>query len=224
MFDNHVGTMLIGYRSAKTCFDLFGNRKIVKDRHIAIVKFDNLFSFRSDQSHITFHFIVNIFIVYIDIFIGRIEEVAEECHCTAGFFKAQERKLWLFSLSVPDNFGDHIFPSFEQDFEFAIQFSHPLPFSNSTDDYAEVARLDAVYELFESGSFSSALDFGRNRDFVTEGDENQVSSGKGNLASQARTFGVDGFLDNLHQDLLSLFKYILYAAVLFRFRLVERLA
>ncbi|CUQ64818.1 Uncharacterised protein [Segatella copri] len=72
--------------------------------------------------------------------------------------------------------GDSILPSLHQDFQLSIELSDLLTLSHSADDNAAILWFDAVNELFESGAFFTAFNFRRDRNFITEWHEYQVSA------------------------------------------------
>ena len=118
----------------------------------------------------------------------------------------------MFAAACEFNFADGFFPSAEQDAQFGIEFRGAFVFSHRADDYAKAFRLDALYQLFESGAFGRRLDFCGDRDFVAEGHQHEKSSGEGEFGRESRSFGVDGFLDDLYEQLLSHLERVLDAA------------
>ena len=156
VLDDEVCTMFVVDNLAEARFDLFRHIEIVEDGHYACVSFHNFGLFRGNECNVLSYFVIDFFVVDVDVFVRGVEEVAQQSHHSACFFIYQLGTL--FGLLY---FNDGVFPSFEQYFHFSIQFGHSFSFGYCTYDDAEVFWPYAVDELFESCSLFSALDLGR---------------------------------------------------------------
>ena len=136
----------------------------------------------------------------MDAFKRGIEEVAKQSHGAAGLF-VNERRL-VGGVAVL-NLGHGSIPTREEDAQFLIEFGNTTSFGDGANDDTESFGLDAVHELLEARTLGIALDFGRNADLIGEGNEYEVTTGEGYFAGDARSFGRNGFFDDLHQHFLT---------------------
>ena len=194
--------------------DLLGDIKVVEDGKLSGVLFHDAHTLRGNQRHIVFHFVENIRVVDVDVFIRRVEQVPQHGYGPAGLLIRQFRQFG--SLLSPDK---SLFTPFEQHFEFGVQFGDPLSFGHRPHDNPEVFGLDALDELLQSCPLFAGFDFGGNRHLVLERHQHQETSGKRQFACEARPFRGNRFFDDLHQDFLSLLEDVLHAPVFFQVRL-----
>ena len=208
MLDYHVGTMAVVDRFAETRLNLFGYVEVVENWNFTRIEFYDVRFFRGYKRHVVFYFLINIFVVDVDVLITWVEQVSQKRYGTAGFFK---HKLGSFLRLLHLCYG--VLPALGKHLQLSIQFSHSLTFGYRSHNNSTVLRLNAMYKLLESCSLFSRLYFGRYRDLVAEWHKHKISSGKRDFACQSRTFGRNGFFYNLHQHLIAHFERSLYAAV-----------
>ena len=127
MLNVHVGSLLVGDGAAEAGLDLLRHREIVKDGHVALVEFDDTLAFGSDEPYIIFHLVIDSLVVDVDVFVGRIEEVAQKGNRSARFLITEEghtRAFLLLSfgcglcvlgvLAILHDASDSVFPSFNE--------------------------------------------------------------------------------------------------------------
>ena len=93
-----------------------------------------------------------------------------------------------------------------------VKFCDLLSLSHSADDNAHILGLDAEDELLETIALAAAFNFGRDGYLVAKGNQHEKTPGKRNFATEARPFGRDRFLDDLHKDFMSLSQCVLNAS------------
>ena len=127
MLNIHVGSLLVGDGAAETGLDVLRHREIVKDGHVAFVEFDDTLAFGSDEPYIIFHLVIDSLVVDVDVFVGRIEEVAQKGNRSARFLIAEEGHVGAFLLlsfgcrlcvlgvlAILHDASDSVFPSFNE--------------------------------------------------------------------------------------------------------------
>ena len=95
-------------------------------------------------------------VVDVDVLVGGIEKVAQECYDTA-FLLIDE--LWPLGGFL--HLGNGVLPPLVEDFEFRVEFGCSFAFSNCPHDDSAIAGLYALDDLLEPGSLFTAFDFGR---------------------------------------------------------------
>ena len=159
VLDNHVRPVLIGNRSAERSLDLLGYGEIVEDRDVAVVELDDVFTFRRDERHVVAYFFEDALVVDVNVFVRRIEEVAQEGYGAARFFVDEERQFAL--LLACFLYACHgIIPTPHENTQFRVEFGYALAFGHGAYDNAESLGLDALHELLEACALCAALDFG----------------------------------------------------------------
>ena len=139
MFDDEVCSALIRNGLSEGRFQLLGYGEIVEDGKLPGVQFYDVCPFRGDERNVILDFLEYFFVIYIDVLVRRVEQVAQHAYGTAGFFVYQ-----LGQFVVLLYFGNHVFPLSEQDFQFGVELGHSFTFGNGAYDYSEVFRLDAL--------------------------------------------------------------------------------
>ena len=147
----------------------------------------------------------------MDAIIGGIEEITKQCHRSAFLLKTELRKFRRLLY-----FRDGVFPTFEQHFQFCIEFCSALPFGHRADDDTEILRLDTLDQLFQTATLLTTLDLCRDGYAVVKGYQYQIAPCETEFARQARTFGVDRFLDNLDEEFLAYFQCVGNTPVFFQ--------
>ena len=219
VLDDEVGPMLVGNRLSERRLDLARNVKVVEDGQFALVSLDDVGPVGCDEFHVVAYLLEDVFIVDIDVLVGRVEEVAQQSHRAACLLCHQYGEvLGLHALA------HGLLPLSYQNLHLVVQFLDALFLGDGTDNDAEALGLDALDDLFEPCPFLARLDFARHIDLVTERHQHEVATREGELAGEARSLGADGFLDNLYQYLLSQLQGVLHAAVLGQVRLSRHLA
>ena len=204
--------MLIRYRATERRFNLFSHREIVKNRHVAFVELHNVFGFWCDQCDIVTHLFIDILVVDVDAGERRVEQISEESNGTARFLVDQCCFFQSISLLYV---GNGAFPAAFEDAQFLVKLSYATSFRYSADDDAKSLRFDAMDKLFETRALCIAFDFGGYTHLVGEGDEHQIAASKGNLTRETRTFGRDGFFDDLNKHFLPYGYGVLYLPIFF---------
>ena len=74
-------------------------------------------------------------------------------------------------------------------------------------------------ELFETGTLFATFDLGGYGHAVLKGNQHEVTAREAEFACQSWTLGIDGFLDDLHEQFLADFKCVGDASVLLQLRL-----
>ena len=201
--------MLVVYYFSETGLYLLCDIEIVKDRHIACVQLDDVCLFGGNQCNILFDLCKNVRIVYVDVFVRRIKQVAQQCYHSACLL-VNELRACLGLLY----FYNGILPTLQQDFQFGVELGNPFAFCNRADNHSKVFRLDALYQLLESCALFSAFNFRRNRNFIVEWNQDQVASREAQFGCQSRSLGRYGFFNYLYQHFVARFQYVLYCSFL----------
>ena len=214
VFDDEVSAVLVADGLTERGLDLSCHVEIVEDGQLALVQFDNLGHLRCYELDVVVDFVVDAGIVDVDVLIGGIEEVAQECYGAAGLLIAEAGQVFGFLGAC-----DGIFPALQQHHELAVQLCHALALGHRAHDDAEVLGLDLLDELFEACTLGAGLDLGADVYLVCEGHEHQEAAGEGDLTRQAGTLRGDGLLDDLYEKLLAQLQGVLHAAFLGQFGL-----
>ena len=212
VLNDEIGPVLVSDGATEGGLDLAGDREIVENGDIALVELDDVFRFGGNECDVVAHFFVDFPVVDVDAFKRGIEEVAKQSHGAAGLF-VNERRL-VGGVAVL-NLGHGSIPTREEDAQFLVELCHSPSFGYGANDDAETFGLDAVHELLETCSLGIAFDFSGDADLVGEGDEDEITTRKGDFAGDARSLGGNGFLDDLHQHFLADLDGVLNVAVFF---------
>ena len=154
MVDDEVGTTLVGHDASERGLDLLGDAEIVEYGEVARVELDHLFAVGSNQGDVVVYLAEDVFIVHIDRFVGRVEEVAQHGYGAAGLFE-DEQGRFVGTLNLANDF----LPAVHEDIQLGVEFCDALAFAGRAHDDAEILRFDALEELFESRPFFGRLDF-----------------------------------------------------------------
>ena len=197
VFDDEVSAMLIVHRFSEARLNLLSDVKVVKDRHITVVQFHNACLFRGNQRYVFLHLVEHLLVVDVDVLVRWVKQVAQKCYHSACLLVDELRScLCLLYLC------NGILPSLQEDFQFGVEFCHSLSLSHSPYNNAHVLGLDALDELFQSGSLFAAFNFRRNRNFIVEWYQDQVSACKTQFGRKSWPFGRYRFFHYLHQHFL----------------------
>ena len=139
VFDNQIGSALVGNGLSEGGFQLLGYSKIVEDGKLSFVQFHDVRPFRGDERHVVLDFVEYGFVIYIDVFVRRVEQVTQHTYRAAGFFMNQSRELVVLLY-----FSDHFFPMSKQDFQFQVELGHSFTFGYGAYNHTEIFRLDAL--------------------------------------------------------------------------------
>ena len=69
VLDYHVGTMAVVDRFAETRLNLFGYVEVVENWNFTRIEFYDVRFFRGYKRHVVFYFLINIFVVDVDVLI-----------------------------------------------------------------------------------------------------------------------------------------------------------
>ena len=106
------------------------------------------------MGNVVAYLIVCVVVVYVYGFVRRVEEVAQHSYGAAILFVDEHGGLVGFLY-----LDDGVIPLLDKDLHLCIELSHALTFGYGTYDDPEVLGLDALDELFESGTLFGRLDF-----------------------------------------------------------------
>ena len=205
--------MGIIHRLSETRLNLFRHIEIVKDRHFARVLFNDRYLIWSNKPHIALYLFEDLFVVHINILVAGIEKVAQHGNGSSGLLIYE-----LWSVLGLLHFHDGIHPTLIKDLQFRVEFCHPFSFRHGAYNDTAILRLDAVDELFESGSLFSALYLGRNIHLITKRYQHEIPACKTKFTGQSWSLCRNRLFDNLHQNLLANCQGLLYAAVFLQVR------
>ena len=192
--------------------------ELVEDGHLVGVEFHCVTAIGGYEAHIVVNLLEGVGTVDMDALHVSVEDVANLGHCSALFLIEQSRRGAILHL------GECIFPAFNQNFEFCVEFGGALTFGRGAHDYAKVLGLDALYEFPEPHSLGGVGDFLRHRNLVAQRCEHQESSCESDFGGQSRPFGRNGLFGNLDQQFLALGQHVIDRAVLVGVGLVLDLA
>ena len=173
VFNNEVCAALVVNGTSKTRLNLLGYVEIVENGHIAFVQLDNACFFWGNQRDVIMDLVVDLRIVNMDAVIGGVEQIAQQCNGSCLLFKDQ---LWTFCRLL--YLGDGVFPSFQEYFQFLVEFSSFLSFCNGSYDDAKILGLHALYQLLQSATLFSTFNFTRYRNLISKRYQYHVAPGK----------------------------------------------
>ena len=133
---------------------------------------------------------------------GIIEDVAQQCLQSVAFAEYFGGGGGIFQSA------DEVVPFFNQIPHVFIEFFDGDAFAHGSHDHTKIVWADAVGEVFESGFFFGVTNFPTDGDVIGEGDEDEVSSGDGDIASHFWSFVGDGLFDHLDQEWFAGLKYL----------------
>ena len=133
VLNDEIGAVLVVHCFAEPRLQLLRNVEVVEYGQLASVEFHYARLFRGYLRNIVSHGCAYLLIVYVDVLVGGIEQVAHHGHSPACFLKHQ---LWqLLTLLY---LGDGIVPSLHENFHFGVEFGNTLALSNGAYYHAEV--------------------------------------------------------------------------------------
>ena len=200
VLDDEVGAVLVGHGATERRLNLPGDGEIVENGYVSLVELDDVFRLGRDECNVVAHFFVDLLVVDMNTFKRGVEEVAKQSYRAAGFFVNKRGFVGRIAVLY---IRQGRFPTRKEDAQLLIEFCNTTSFGDGANDDTESFGLDAVHELLEARTLGIALDFGRNADLIGEGNEYEVTTGEGNFAGDARSFGRNGFFDDLHQHFLT---------------------
>ena len=147
VFNHQIGSLLDWNYFPERTLDLPGNLEMVEDRSLVLVEFDNLFLLRRNEADVFAYFIVDFFIVDVDVRKRIIQQIPEDGSRLAVFGKQQ---LDAFGLG---NFNERTFPFVDERHQFRVQNCGILAFCSGADDCSVIFGKYALYECFKSFLF-----------------------------------------------------------------------
>ena len=106
--DNEIGAVPVVDGLAKARFQLFGHIVVVENRQRAVIKFHDVLLLWCNQPKVVLDFLVDAAVIDVNAVVGRIEQVSEQCDCTAFLLKA-----YLWSLCRLLYLRDGFLPAFQ---------------------------------------------------------------------------------------------------------------
>ena len=85
MFDNQISSTLVGNGFPERGFDLLCDAEVIENRELAGVALHDARTLGGNECYIIFYFVENGFVVHIDVFVRRVEQVAQHGYGTACF-------------------------------------------------------------------------------------------------------------------------------------------
>ena len=88
--------MLVGNGSSELCLYLSCYVKVIKDGQLALVQLDHFCTFGCYQGDIILHLLIDIFLIDVNVFVARIEQIPQHAHGAACLFVCQCRGVLGF--------------------------------------------------------------------------------------------------------------------------------
>ena len=179
MLDDEVGAVLVGHGATERRLDLPGDGEIVENGYVSLVELDDVFRLGCDECNVVAHFFVDLLVVDVNAFKRGVEEVAKQSYRAAGFFVNKRGFIGRITVLY---IRQGRFPTRKEDAQLLIEFGNTTSFGDGANDDTESFGLDAVHELLETCSLGIAFDFSGDADLVGEGDEDEITTRKGDFA------------------------------------------
>ena len=195
LIDADIAARLQPDLAAEGVLDLFLDVEPAEDRRGFVVEPDFAAGAAADLSDHGADPFVGVLTVHHDPihFLG--EEIAHGALDQVGFLEnAIRRRLRL------DFFLD-LLPRLQQQFEVADEVTLLLVLARGADDDAHaLGDAEPLQDFFQSLAFPVILDLARDAALRIKRHQHEVAAGDADIGGDARAFGADGALDDLHDD------------------------
>ena len=115
MLDDEICAMFVVDGFPKARLNLLGDVEVIKDWHLARVEFHDVYLVWGNHRDIVLYFFENVFIVYVDVLVGWVEQVAQQCYSPTRFL---EHQLWPLLGFL--HLFDGLFPVFGKGFKLGV--------------------------------------------------------------------------------------------------------
>lgn len=196
MLNDEIGPAVHVHGPSEEGLDLPGYAVYIEDGFVAVMEVDDLFMTGGNAPDIVLHLVHHARLIHHHIIKGMVEHIAKQGIGFPGFAEDDLRGMHAFQPQCD------LLPLFHEAHHVVVELLHRLPFGDGTHDHTKVLRAHLVDDFLQPFSFLGGVYFPGNAHHLIERCHHEEASGQGNFAAKPRAFGLNGLLDDLHEDVL----------------------